>query len=150
MTNPCSAVRCAKRLAGQFPSAEIAEVGTFDDLHALLEQDGEFDLILLDLTMPGAARVFRPIYLRAQYAGVPVVVVSGYEEAAVIRRCLDLGASGFIPKTMGIAANAPGRGRSSGGGTAVPPDLGPGTAQDGGDRRHHLPLATLTPSKCAC
>jgi DNA-binding NarL/FixJ family response regulator len=42
------------------------------------------------------------MYLRAQYPSVPVVVVSANDDPAVIRRCMDFGASGFIPKTLGI------------------------------------------------
>lgn len=61
---------------GRSADARIEEVGTFDDLTALLERDPEFDLILLDLTMP--ARGFSGlIYLRAQYMAIPVVVVPG-------------------------------------------------------------------------
>jgi DNA-binding NarL/FixJ family response regulator len=41
---------------------------------------------------------------RAQYPGVPVVVVSANEDRGVIRRCIDFGASGFIPKTTDIEA----------------------------------------------
>ena len=44
------------------------------------------------------------MYLRAQYPSVPVVVVSANDDPAVIRRCMGFGASGFIPKTLGIDA----------------------------------------------
>ena len=42
------------------------------------------------------------IYMRAQYPRVPVVIVSANHDPAVIRRCMDFGASGFIPKTFRI------------------------------------------------
>jgi DNA-binding NarL/FixJ family response regulator len=42
------------------------------------------------------------MYLRAQYPSVPVVVVSANDDPSVVRRCMDFGASGFIPKTLGI------------------------------------------------
>ena len=71
---------------------------------ALLERGGEVDLILLDLTMPGVRGFSGLMYLRAQYPSVPVVVVSANDDPAVIRRCMDFGASGFIPKTLGIEA----------------------------------------------
>ncbi|WP_029004829.1 response regulator transcription factor [Azorhizobium doebereinerae] len=134
-------------VAGQFPAAEIAEVGTFDDLHALLEREPDFDLILLDLTMPGARGFSGLIYLRAQYAGVPVVVVSGNEEPAVIRRCLDLGASGFIPKTMGTAAMREAVATVLAGGTATPPDIDLGSGRDSETDAIISRLATLTPQQ---
>src|SRR5205085_8648289 len=82
-------------------SAKIDEAGSFEDLTALLEQDSDVDLILLDLAMPGISGFSGLIYLRAQYPSVPVVVVSASDDVETIRRSLDFGASGFIPKRFG-------------------------------------------------
>jgi DNA-binding NarL/FixJ family response regulator len=49
--------------------------------------------------MPGVQGFSGLVYLRAQYPSVPIVVISGSEEPQIIRRALDLGASGFIPKS---------------------------------------------------
>src|SRR5262245_45036110 len=62
-------------VASVVASAKIDEAGSFDDLTALLEQDSDVDLILLDLTMPGISGFSGLIYLRAQYPAIPVVVV---------------------------------------------------------------------------
>ena len=70
----------------------------------LLDTGGDVDLVLLDLTMPGVRGFSGLMYLRAQYPSVPVVVVSANDDPAVIRRCMDFGASGFIPKTLGVEA----------------------------------------------
>src|SRR3981189_2680094 len=83
-------------------SAKSDEAGSFDELTALLEQDSDVDLILLDLTMPGISGFSGLIYLRAQYPAIPVVVVSASDDIGTIRRSLDLGASGFIPKRFGV------------------------------------------------
>src|SRR3569833_1761469 len=85
-------------------SAKIDEAGSFDQLAALLEQDSDVDLILLDLTMPGISGFSGLIYLRAQYPAIPVVIVSASDDAGSIRRSLDFGASGFVPKRFGVAA----------------------------------------------
>lgn len=84
------------------PSATIDEAGSFEDLTALLEKAAEVDLILLDLTMPGISGFSGLIYLRAQYPEIPVVIVSATDDGATIRRSLDFGASGFIPKRFGV------------------------------------------------
>ena len=73
---------------------------------ALLERGGDVDLVLLDLAMPGVRGFSGLMYLRAQYPSVPVVVVSANDDPAVIRRCMDFGASGFIPKTLGVDGDA--------------------------------------------
>src|SRR5262249_42196770 len=44
------------------------------------------------------------LYLRAEHPTVPVIVVSASEDENVIRRALDFGASGFIPKSARIEA----------------------------------------------
>lgn len=134
-------------VAGRFPTATIVEVGTFDELHALLDRDPDFDLILLDLTMPGARGFSGLIYLRAQYAGVPVVVVSGNEDTAVIRRCLELGASGFIPKTMEIVAMREAVATVLDGGTCVPPGIEGAASGDSETDAIIGRLATLTPQQ---
>jgi len=89
-------------VASVVKSAVISEAGSFDDLTALLEQDSDVDLILLDLTMPGISGFSGLIYLRAQYPAIPVVIVSASDDAGTIRRSLDFGASGFIPKRFGV------------------------------------------------
>src|SRR6266478_2733790 len=83
-------------------SARIDEAGSFDELTALLEQDSDVDLILLDLTMPGISGFSGLIYLRAQYPAIPVVIVSASDDGGTIRRSLDFGASGFIPTRFGV------------------------------------------------
>jgi DNA-binding NarL/FixJ family response regulator len=78
---------------------KIAEAASLDEVTAQLMQKPDCDLVLLDLKMPGVQGLAGLAYLRAQYPGIPVAIVSGHEEAATIRRALALGASGFIPKS---------------------------------------------------
>src|ERR1700681_3559758 len=91
-------------VASVVSSARIDEAGSFGDLAALLEQDSDVDLILLDLTMPGISGFSGLIYLRAQYSAIPVVIVSASDDVGTIRRSLDFRASGFIPKRFVVVA----------------------------------------------
>lgn len=86
-------------LEPHFPQARIVEAGTLDEVAAAIEGAQEPDLVLFDLTMPGARGFSGLVYLRAQYPAVPVCVVSASEDAATIRRSLALGAAGFVPKS---------------------------------------------------
>lgn len=88
-------------LTGTFAQAEIVETGSLEEVVGALDANGEVDLVLLDLSMPGVRGFSGLIYLRAQYPDMPVVVVSASDEPAVIRRCMGLGASGFVPKSLG-------------------------------------------------
>ena len=129
------------------PAAKIAEAGSFDDLTALLEQDGDVDLILLDLTMPGTSGFSGLIYLRAQYPAVPVIVVSASDDGATIRRSLDFGASGFIPKRFGVDTLRDAILKVMDGNVWVPPDTDLSAAADPEMTRLRDRLVTLTPQQ---
>ena len=83
---------------------DISEAGSLDTLIAHLAKDDTCDLVLLDLRMPGVQGLSGLIYLRSQYPNIPVVIVSASEEAGIVQKSLDLGASGFIPKSSGTPA----------------------------------------------
>lgn len=89
-------------LAGQFSDVEFDAAGTLDEVVQVLGRDSPPDLILLDLKMPGVQGFSGLSFLRAQYPDVPVIVVSANEEPTVIRRAMDFGASGFIPKSTPV------------------------------------------------
>lgn len=79
---------------------DIREVGSLDELSGALAEDSNVDLILLDLSMPGVQGFSGLLYLRAQHPEIPVVIVSANEDPHVIRRAIDFGASGFVPKSQ--------------------------------------------------
>ena len=85
------------------PDAMVHEASGLDELGAALGRETGVDLVLLDLTMPGVQGFSGLIYLRAQYPDVPIVIVSASEEPSVIRRAVEFGASGFVPKSMDTA-----------------------------------------------
>ena len=82
--------------------AEVSEVGSIEALTEALDSSGDADLVLLDLTMPGVQGFSGLMSLRAQYPELPVMIVSATEEPTVIRRAMDFGASGFIPKSVDV------------------------------------------------
>jgi len=129
------------------PNAEITEAGTFDEVVNLLERGTEVDLVLLDLSMPGARGFSGLMYLRAQYPGVPVAVVSANDDPAAIRRCMQIGASGFIPKTLGIDGMRTAISKILGGGVWTPPDVDLAQAADVETAELMARMATLTPQQ---
>jgi DNA-binding NarL/FixJ family response regulator len=87
------------------------------------------------------------MYLRAQHPSVPVVVVSANDDPAVIRRCMAFGASGFIPKTLGIEQMRDAIARVLGGGVWTPPDVDLAAGGDAESAALMARLATLTPQQ---
>src|SRR5690554_1489886 len=86
-------------IARVLPQATLREAEDTAGLYALVEAEPDADLLLLDLNMPGAQGFSSLVYLRSQHPELPVVIVSAREEPAVMRRALDHGAAGFIPKS---------------------------------------------------
>ena len=134
-------------VTGLFQHVEIGEAGSFEDVSKLLESGGEVDLILLDLNMPGVRGFSGLMYLRAQYPSVPIVVVSANDDPAVIRRCMDLGTSGFIPKTLGIEEMRAAIKRVLEGGVWTPPDVDLTAGADTETANLMARLASLTPQQ---
>jgi DNA-binding NarL/FixJ family response regulator len=132
---------------GLFDRVDVAEAGTFEEIAAFLERGDDVDLILLDLRMPGVRGFSGLMYLRAQYPQLPIVVVSANDDPAVIRRCIEFGASGFIPKTLGIEAMRQAVARVLDGGVWTPPDIDLRGSPDAEAGAMIARLSTLTPQQ---
>lgn len=78
------------------PGADVAEAESC--AAALMLSGAVFDLILLDLNMPGTSGLESLESVKTHFPASIVVVVSGEEDAALIRAAVSRGASGFIPK----------------------------------------------------
>jgi DNA-binding NarL/FixJ family response regulator len=126
---------------------EIAEAGSFEEIGKLLGRDGDIDLILLDLAMPGVRGFSGLMCLRAQHPSVPVVIVSANEDPAVIRRCMHFGAAGFIPKTLGVETMRDAVTRVLAGEEWTPPDVDLDHSADAQTNDLLRRLATLTPQQ---
>jgi DNA-binding NarL/FixJ family response regulator len=73
----------------------LTEVASIAELETRLAEKADWDLVLLDLNMPGAYGFSGLVLLRGQYPQIPVVMVSAQEEASVMVKAREFGASGF-------------------------------------------------------
>jgi len=134
-------------LSDKFSDLVISEAGSLDGLSGALEGKSETDLVLLDLAMPGVKGFSGLMYLRAQYPEIPVVVVSANEDPSAIRRCIEFGASGFIPKSLPVETIREAVRTVLEGGVWTPPDVDISEAGDGETADLVARLATLTPQQ---
>ena len=88
------------------PGAQIREAENAEALYAMVDAEPDADLLLLDLNMPGTHGFSALVHLRAAHPQLPVAMVSAREEPDVMRRALDHGAMGFIPKSSDAATLA--------------------------------------------
>lgn len=76
---------------------EIAEAA--DCSQALALAGDGFHVVLLDLHMPGVAGLDALDAVREAFEASRIVVLSGEEDPRQVRRAIDAGAAGFIPKS---------------------------------------------------
>lgn len=125
---------------------KVLEAEHLKDLEQQIHSD--IDLVLLDLHMPGANGFSGLIYLRTHFPSVPVVVVSGNEQASVIHRAMHFGAAGFIPKSSSMSNIADALTTVLEGGQWLPSDLPePDEVMDAQDSKFADQLASLTPQQ---
>lgn len=64
----------------------------------VLRAGGRYDLILLDMTMPGVSGVDLIAWIRAFSPSLPILVLSMHNEPKIIMRAIQSGASGYLCK----------------------------------------------------
>ena len=83
--------------------AHIVEADSLDTLQMVVDANQDADLLFLDLNMPGVSGFSALAYIRSNHESLPTVIVSAMDDPAVIRRSIQHGASGFIPKSSPIS-----------------------------------------------
>ena len=91
-------------LQGRLPQFRTLEAASAATLGQALQEHPEIELVLLDLSMPGARGFSALLHVRGEYPEVPVVIISSNDHPRVIRRAQQFGAAGFIPKSAPAGA----------------------------------------------
>ena len=86
-------------IQGAFREARLAEASSIEAARAILDKEGPFDLVLLDLSMPGTRGLDGLLELRSRHPRLPIVVVSALEDPRIIHEVMTCGAAGFISKS---------------------------------------------------
>jgi DNA-binding NarL/FixJ family response regulator len=84
-----------------FDGCEVIEAGSLEPALEKIDPENPFDLILLDLRMPGMNGLDGlKLAVEKVGEGVPVVLLSGAYNGEDVRHAIENGAYGFIPKTL--------------------------------------------------
>ena len=78
---------------------DLLQAASCEEAFALCDMHGDTDLILLDLNLAGMGGLDGLAVLRERYPGIPVVVVTSADTSTMVRKTIDAGAMGFIPKS---------------------------------------------------
>ncbi|WP_315762661.1 MULTISPECIES: response regulator transcription factor [unclassified Bradyrhizobium] len=81
------------------PDAELSEATSIDIATDLLSSAPGFDLILLDLSIPGTSGLSGLLRIRKTAPRTPVLVVSAHQDPRLVAHVLSLGVAGYISKS---------------------------------------------------
>jgi len=100
-----------------------ARVHTAVDLPEALQiaSGHALDLVLLDLKLPTCDGVQAVERFHRAFPDVPILVISASESSERIRECMQAGACGYMPKTLGVGALADAMKAVASGGMYLPP-----------------------------
>jgi DNA-binding NarL/FixJ family response regulator len=82
-----------------FPEVVTTEVSSQAQVLQAVKDDDSFDLILLDLGIPGASNLSCLQALRDRTTLTPIIVISANVQAETIRAAFNSGATGYLPKS---------------------------------------------------
>lgn len=134
-------------VADAVPGATVEATASMADLLAALERQPDCDLVLLDLRMPGSSGFSSLIQLRGLRPDVPVAIVSGEENPLVVRRAIDFGACGYIPKSASLAVIGDAIRALLDGNEWLPEGLAEAVDQGAAEQALTRQIATLTPQQ---
>lgn len=119
---------------------DIVVVGEAADGDETLDvlQRGEFDLLLLDVAMPGIGGADLIARVRTEYPEVPILVLSMHNEPQIARRLLKAGAAGYMTKNSALSMVVTAIRRVAAGGSYIAPKLAERMAFEAS--RSELPL----------
>ena len=135
------------------PEVEVFQAPGLGEADAIAAREPGLDLIILDLMMPGMDGLAGVRHMVEAYPDVPVVVLSGADGRDNVTNVMNMGARGFIPKTIGSKGLINALHWVLSGKTYVPslalasgPDAPPAPAPaPGPDRATEAPVGKLTP-----
>jgi DNA-binding NarL/FixJ family response regulator len=91
-----------------FAQALLLQAGSIAETLAQIAEQGDIELVLLDLALPDSSGMSGLKRLREQAPEVTVVVLSADETPETVLAAIEAGAAGFIPKTarLGVMQEA--------------------------------------------
>ena len=87
-------------IASSYPNAEVIEASSVAAAAQVLSAGHPFDLVLLDLAMPGTRGFDGLLELRTISPRQPIVIVSALDDPRIVHEAMTCGAAGYISKSV--------------------------------------------------
>jgi DNA-binding NarL/FixJ family response regulator len=136
-------------LHGAYPDAVVHEATSINSTHAAFAEHQRFDLVLLDLSLPGTRGLDGLLELRTRYPKQPIVIVSALEDPRIVHEVMTCGAAGYIAKSTRGAELAIAIQEVLAGNLVLPKGYQPAQAEEMPTKTSVLTrrLSTLTPQQ---
>lgn len=105
------------------PAAAICEASTIKEVLEDFSGNETFDLILLDLMLPGITGFDGFLLIRSKFPQSPVLIFSGLTDVKIAAEAIRMGAAGFVPKSASKAVLAEAAQEVYSGNTYIPKDM---------------------------
>lgn len=139
------AIKLAVKAA--FPDSQVSEASSISGAADAINRHKDFDLILLDLSMPDTGGFDGLLELRTRFPKLPILIVSGMEEPKIIHQAMTYGAAGFITKSVRKAELADAIQRVMNGAVCLPSGYEPPPDDDPSQNGIAERLTSLTPQQ---
>lgn len=138
-----------RAIKSAMPQAVTVEASSIESAKVELQGKTRFDLVLLDLSMPGTRGFDGLLELRGLYPKMPIVVVSALEDPRIIQEVMSYGAAGFIAKSVGREELAEALQQAMEGSVVLPKGYSPVETSKTGAVKNDIAhrLQTLTPKQ---
>ena len=108
---------------GDGEAVEVIEASGYGEALERIAANPDLDLVLLDLRMPDVSGFAALADIEDRHPDVPIVVMTGEDDPALVREAFEHGALGFIPKSSPPPVILAALRLVLSGGTYVPPEI---------------------------
>lgn len=110
-------------LRDSYPDVELIFAHNYAEIFALLENDRHFDLVMTDLAMPKGKWQEALPRVHMLLPSTPIIILSAVFDKEIVQKTMDIGVSGYIPKTSPNAVILSALNLVMSGGVYIPPEL---------------------------
>lgn len=135
-----------RAIVSAFPDTETRDAVSIEAAKKVLDSRAPFDVVLLDLALPGTRGFEGLLELRKLHPSLPIVVVSALEDPRIVQDVMRYGAAGFISKSADRSEIASALKDVMEGSLTLPkgykPPEAPANSEARGDLVHRLKMLT--------
>ena len=90
-------------LSAEFDDSQIITVKNYVEIFEQLQKQNDFDLIITDLAMPGANWLDTLEKIHGLAKDTQIIIISAVFDKEILQKTLEVGVSGYIPKSSSNA-----------------------------------------------